>query len=119
MYIKKGNNGGRRPGAGKKKGTKAAHTLETEAYRKAIIDEAIKAQLPVIKALIKQAKAGSIPAINMLWDRVLGKVPDKMEMGGTVIWKVVQERVDKAEARIRAKKLKAEANGQTKNEKSV
>ena len=58
MKIKgqKGQHGGRRPGAGRKKGTKLPHTLEKEAARE-FLRQMVKAELrPMVEAQIANAK---------------------------------------------------------------
>ena len=55
-YVKKGGNGGARPGAGKPKGYKHAPTLEKEAAR-ALVRELVFARLrPIIEAQVAQAE---------------------------------------------------------------
>ncbi len=72
--------GGKRNNAGKKKGSKASHTLEAQEFKKLLVQEVLKAQKPIIKALIKKAKAGDMFAMREVLDRVIGKVTDKLEL---------------------------------------
>jgi hypothetical protein len=74
-------NGGKRPGAGRKKGGKASHTLKAEQDRKYLIEQVIKEIEPLVSALIKQGKAGNITALKEIFDRVLGKVTDDIRIG--------------------------------------
>lgn len=72
--------GGKRTGAGRPQGSKAAHTLEAEAVRQHLISEAIKNKEAIIAALIEQAKEGKIPAIREPFERVLGRPSDLIEL---------------------------------------
>ena len=73
-------NGGRRPGAGRPKGSKAKHTIEGEAYRAALIAAVLKEKAPLIEALIAKARAGDIPALKEINDRVLGKSTESIDL---------------------------------------
>ena len=70
--------GGRRPGAGRPTGSKDPHTLKAELFRSALIDKAIEEQGPILNALFKQAKAGNVPAIKELFERIMGKAPQPL-----------------------------------------
>lgn len=70
--------GGFRIGAGRKKGSKAPHTLEADRAKQFIVQEFIKELAPMIKAQIKQAKKGNVYAFDKLSERALGKVSDKL-----------------------------------------
>ncbi len=72
--------GGKRTGAGRPAGSRAAHTLEAEAVRQHLIAEVIKNKESIVAALIKQAKEGKIPAIRELFERVLGRPSDLIEL---------------------------------------
>ena len=72
--------GGKRTGAGRPQGSKAAHTLEAEALRQYIIEETIKNKGPIVAALIKQASEGNIPAVKELLDRIFGKANAFLEI---------------------------------------
>ncbi len=69
METKK-KNGGKRPGAGRKK---ASHTIEAAEARKILIADYIANIKPINAALIRKAKKGDILAIKELHDRVYGK----------------------------------------------
>ncbi len=66
-------NGGARLGAGRKKGSKASHTIATEAAKAQLIADYIRNIKPINAALIKKAKKGDMLAIKELHDRVYGK----------------------------------------------
>ena len=80
--------GGSRPGAGRKKGGIASHTLQAVAFRRALIDATLKEKAPIIKALIEKAKSGDVPALREIIDRVLGKVTDEFNFKGDVNHKI-------------------------------
>lgn len=67
-------NGGARVGAGRKKGQKAAHTLEAEAIRIDLIQKAIARKGKINDALLDKAETGDVPAIREVMDRTVGKV---------------------------------------------
>ena len=71
--------GGKRPGAGRKKGSKASHTLEAEKLREYLISRAIKEKVPLINSLFNKAKEGDVKALQELLNRVLGKHKEFME----------------------------------------
>jgi hypothetical protein len=71
--------GGKRPGAGRPKGSKAPHTIQAEKAKARLIEMFIEEQEPVFEALIKSAKEGYTPAIKELFERVWGKVPSVLE----------------------------------------
>jgi hypothetical protein len=62
--------GGARPGAGR---PKAQHTIEAEAAKAALVEAFVKDKEKIFAALIKRAKAGDVPAIKELFERVWGK----------------------------------------------
>lgn len=68
--------GGKRPGAGRKRGSKASHTLEAQVMREHLIQEVIKEKEPLISALIARGKKGDVQALREIFDRVLGKVKE-------------------------------------------
>lgn len=68
-----GQRGGKREGAGKKKGTLASHTLKAQELKKRLIEVFHNDADEIYSALIKKAKTGDIPAIKELLDRVWGK----------------------------------------------
>lgn len=74
------NWGGRRPGAGKPKGTKQPQTLEKEMAR-AQLAEIVAAEIhPIAMALLKKAKAGDVMAARELFDRAWGKAPQAVDV---------------------------------------
>lgn len=75
-------NGGARPGAGRKKGSKAAHTIEAETYRKILIAEVVKHAVPLAQALVAKGLMGDVPALKEINERTLGKVTDRTEVTG-------------------------------------
>lgn len=72
--------GGIRTGSGRPKGSKASHTLEAETFRRYLIQETIKNKEAIVASLIEQAKAGKIPAIKEILDKVIGKTLDLNEL---------------------------------------
>lgn len=66
--------GGKREGAGRKKGF-AAKTAE-EA-RKVFAELVFREVEPIARALIKQAKSGDVRAASLLFDRAFGKPVDE------------------------------------------
>lgn len=63
--------GGKRPGAGRKKGYAAK---SAEEARKVFAELVSKEVEPIAKALIKRAKKGDIRAASLLLDRAYGRV---------------------------------------------
>jgi hypothetical protein len=55
-YVKKGGNGGRRPGAGAKKGSKWSITLEKEAARQIFVEEMRPYWRDIVRAQAESAK---------------------------------------------------------------
>ena len=72
--------GGKRPGAGRKKGSKASHTLEAEKAREFILKKLTASLEPIVDKAIKQAKAGDHKAREWLADRAMGRVPQAVQM---------------------------------------
>jgi ribosomal protein L17 len=72
--------GGKRPGAGRKKGTLAKSTLDAIVYKDALITALLKEKSPVIRALIRKAKKGDVNAIREIHDRVMGKAVQQIEV---------------------------------------
>lgn len=68
-------NGGKRAGAGRKKGSFAVHTLEAQELKKALIQAYAENAKEINQALMDKAKAGDIPAIKEVLDRCFGKAP--------------------------------------------
>jgi hypothetical protein len=65
--------GGKRPGAGRPKGTLASHTVEAQELRKQLIQAATEHWEAIIFTLIDKAISGDTIALRELLDRVLGK----------------------------------------------
>ena len=78
-----GKNGGARPGAGRKKGQKANHTLQAEAARKKLIEMYSVAAEQINLVLIDKALKGDMLAIKELHDRAFGKAYQPGEMDVT------------------------------------
>jgi hypothetical protein len=74
--------GGSRPGAGRKPGSKAPHTIQAEAYRAELIRRVIASKGPLIDALIQKGLTGDVPALKEINERTLGKVKDVSEITG-------------------------------------
>jgi len=71
--------GGKREGAGRKKGVKALIFERTRQY----IAEQIEKELePMVKALIKEAKEGDVYSFRELFDRAFGKAVQREEHTG-------------------------------------
>ena len=69
---------------GKKKGFKAPQTLQVEAFRTLLIQRVIEEQEPIIEALIKKGKTGELAALKEIFERVLGRVKEQMEVSGQI-----------------------------------
>lgn len=67
--------GGKRKGAGRKKGSKASHTLEAQAVKQLYIEKAQEYALPILEALVAKALEGDVSAIREFNDRAFGKAP--------------------------------------------
>ena len=72
--------GGKRPGAGRKKGSKANHTFEAEKARALIMRKLFESLEPIIDKAIEQAKLGNHQAREWLSDRAMGRVPTAIEV---------------------------------------
>jgi hypothetical protein len=81
--------GGKRPGAGRPKGTVASHTILAQEMRKALIEAAAEEWGPIVKALITSAKHGDAYAIRELFDRIFGKASQPVEMSGELKLEIV------------------------------
>jgi len=80
--------GGKRPGAGRKKGFAA---LEAEGARKLIAELLSREVAPVAEALIKKAKKGDIRAAQLLFERAWGKSLTAEPSTSTVgLWRPVK-----------------------------
>jgi hypothetical protein len=74
--------GGKRPGAGRPKGTLASHTLQAQEMRKRLIKAALENWDAIIFSLIDRSIAGDSRAISELLDRVFGKATAQVELSG-------------------------------------
>lgn len=74
--------GGKRPGAGRPKGSKGGHTLQAEKAREYIIRRVISDLEPIMDALIARAKNGEVTAAKDLLDRAFGKPKETVEHQG-------------------------------------
>ena len=73
-------NGGKRIGAGRKKGSKATHTLQAIKTREAFIRAVEENLQPILTALLDRASKGDVAAIKEMLDRAWGK-PSQMLQG--------------------------------------
>lgn len=83
-YVKKGGNGGVRPGAGMPKGKKTRKTIEKEKAAEYLMRRIGEKMEPIATALIDKALTGDVPALSITLDRGLGKVKDTHEIDATV-----------------------------------
>src|ERR1017187_5146682 len=83
--------GGKRPGAGRKLGSKATHTIQAEAAKKLLVEMFIASKEPIFKALIGKTLIGDVPAIRELFERVWGKVPASIDAGedGQALFQII------------------------------
>ena len=79
-YLAMGTFGGKRPGAGRPKGSKAPHTIQTSALRGYIIARFMKERKPIIDALMDKGRKGDVQALKEILDRVLGKSIQPIEV---------------------------------------
>jgi len=79
-YIKKGNNGGARPGAGRKPGQLSSHTLQAQETKKLLVDMFQKNAKPIFSVLIEKAIDGDMQAVREVLDRVYGKAQQSMDV---------------------------------------
>lgn len=74
--------GGKRPGAGRKVGSKASHTLTTEQGRAYLIARVHAELEPIVTKAIEQAKAGDQATRKDLLDRAWGRPKETLEVQG-------------------------------------
>ena len=74
------NHGGKRAGAGRKKGYAAIEAEKTREYITQRVSEALE---PIIDALIEHAKQGDLKAIHELFDRAWGKPHQGVDIAPT------------------------------------
>lgn len=72
--------GGKRPGAGRKRGFAAKNAEEARSILSEMVMKEIK---PIGLALIKKAKKGDISAARELFDRAFGKAPQHTTLEDT------------------------------------
>lgn len=75
-----GKNGGARPGAGRKKGSVATHTLQAQEMRKLLIDKLRINFGPIVDKALEQARNGDKAAREWLTDHGLGKAIQGIEL---------------------------------------
>lgn len=63
---------------GRPKGSKASHTLQTEAGRAFVVATIAKHLGPLIDAMVEKAKKGDTQAFKELFDRGWGKSPQPL-----------------------------------------
>lgn len=73
--MAKSNAGGRREGAGRKKGYVA---LQAEKFRQEVVKQTMKELRPILKKALEQAKAGDAQARSWLIDRGFGKALESL-----------------------------------------
>jgi hypothetical protein len=66
--------GGKRPGAGRKKG------LEAEIYRQVLLAKIGEHKEALAAALVNKGLTGDVPALKEINERALGKVKDNMDL---------------------------------------
>lgn len=84
--------GGRRPGAGRPKGSISDTTKLAQEYRALLVQEIHKNALPLIQALISKGIIGDVQALKEIHERSMGKVKDELDLtsGGSALQVVVQ-----------------------------
>lgn len=90
-------NGGKRPGAGRKPGSKGGNTKLAEQLKAEFIKEYEKRKNGIWKALFEKAEQGDIQAIKEANERAMGKVVpilDPGEGGTTALFQIVIRRKD-------------------------
>lgn len=78
----KSKRGGKRSGAGRKVGYRAPHTLQSEQFRKRLIEKIIERQDPIINKLLERAEGGSEKALEMVMERIIGRPITPLEHQG-------------------------------------
>lgn len=73
-------NGGARPGAGRKKGGKASHTLEAQEARAWFVQKVHENLQPIFVALMTKAVEGDVGALRELLDRGFGKAAQSIDV---------------------------------------
>jgi hypothetical protein len=68
--------------AGKPKGARHMTTLLEEAIKKVADGDAEAADIQIVRKVIEKAKAGEFKHTELIWDRLEGKAPQKIELEG-------------------------------------
>ena len=91
-------NGGKRPGAGRKPGSKGGNTKLAEQLKAEFIKEYTKHKKEIWDALFTKAKAGDTQAIKEANERAMGKVPATIDASDsdTEIYQIVIKRKHEA-----------------------
>lgn len=63
---------------------KAAHTIQAEEGKKALIKAYLDNIVPINEALVNKAKSGDIQAIKELHDRVHGRAAQDVKVSGDI-----------------------------------
>lgn len=79
MADGRANNGGARPGAGMKEGTKTERTMERRAREAAMVEYFVSLMPEIHAALHAKALTGDVQAIKEIHERIYGKVTEKLE----------------------------------------
>ena len=69
---------------GKPKGARHMTTLLQEAIKKVAEGDAEPADIQIVRKVIEKAKAGEFKHTELIWDRLEGKAPQKIEFDGRV-----------------------------------
>lgn len=59
---------------------KSNNTKQSEALKEYLIEQVIKEKKPLIAALIKRGKAGDVSAIRDIFDRILGRAKESVDL---------------------------------------
>lgn len=99
IFYSNMTHGGKREGAGRKKGSKATHTLEAQAVKELYVEKAKEYALPILEALVEKALEGDVRAIKEFNDRAYGKAPQALTgaEGGQLVIKIAKEVGDRYE----------------------
>ena len=66
--------------AGKPKGARHLSTILLEAIKRVSDDKGSSDDIEIVKALVTKAKSGDTKAIDIVFDRIEGKAPQKLEV---------------------------------------
>lgn len=59
---------------------KAPHTIQAEAFKKYLIEQVIKEAKPIVQALIAKGKQGDVQALKEIFDRILGRSKENLDI---------------------------------------